>query len=86
MASPRTKFISRWKKCESCQTILGQNDVEFHTKFHCPPINSKNDWSYGYIYEKKLHSFLKQFEPQGQYMLVLLQCMNDELNEFSVCR
>lgn len=65
MASPRTKCISNWKKCDSCQTILAQSDVEFHTKFHCPPVNIKNDWSYGHIHQKKLYSFLKEIEPKG---------------------
>lgn len=72
MALTRSKCIPNWKKCESCQTILSQNNLDAHSTYHCPPLNIKSDWSYGHIYEKKLFSFLKVFEPQGLYTSILI--------------
>lgn len=63
----RSKCISEWKKCESCRTILEQNNLELHVRNDCPPSNLKEECSFGYIYEKKLFSFLETFESSGKY-------------------
>ncbi|XP_065226445.1 ATPase family gene 2 protein homolog A [Planococcus citri] len=84
MASPRAKCISSWKKCDSCNTILAKNDVELHSKSHCPP-DSTTDWSYGHIHEKKLFSFLKQFEPQDKNELFFNDVIQISLSSAQLC-
>lgn len=65
MALTRSKCIPNWKKCEFCQAILNQNNLDVHIAHHCPPVTTEKDWSYGHIYGKRLFTFLKTFEPQS---------------------
>lgn len=63
MAATRSRCIPQWKKCDVCQAIISQNDLNLHSSSHCPPQNESRDWPYGHIYEKKFFTFVKVFEP-----------------------